>query len=108
MACYPMGGVTSQENPLRLQPPVREGKRSSRHILPYMEQQSIYNAVNFNFSAGGVMEYGFPHGGATNRTALITQINSYICPSDFQQIPLAISVSENGYAQAPMVAWPER
>jgi len=65
-----------------------------------MEQQSIYNAVNFNFSAGGAMEYGFPDGGATNRTALVSQINSYICPSDFQQTPYDISVNQNGYAQS--------
>jgi prepilin-type N-terminal cleavage/methylation domain-containing protein/prepilin-type processing-associated H-X9-DG protein len=67
--------------------------------LRFMEQQSIYNAVNFSFAAGGPQP-PFGHAGFTNRTALITQINSFICPSDSQQTPYTLNESFNGYAQA--------
>ncbi len=37
--------------------------------------------------------------GAVNRTGMITQINSYVCPSDFPQTPYPITTSTNGYSQ---------
>jgi prepilin-type N-terminal cleavage/methylation domain-containing protein/prepilin-type processing-associated H-X9-DG protein len=56
-------------------------------ILPYIEQQSVYNAVNFNLPAGtgggtspaailGVMA------GRIQSTALSTVISTYVCPTD--------------------------
>ena len=45
-------------------------------MLPYMEQTSIYNAINFNFLAG------FDVAGAINSTAYNTLIASFLCPSD--------------------------
>jgi len=73
-------------------------------ILPNMEQSPVYNSINFLFPPGGHAAQGFPctlsDCGATNRTGVITQINSYVCPSDFPQTPYAITTSTNGYSQA--------
>ncbi|WP_169975113.1 DUF1559 domain-containing protein [Tautonia rosea] len=46
-------------------------------ILPYIEQNTVYAAINFEvpFARG-------PDDGAINLTALTTQINVYQCPSD--------------------------
>jgi len=68
-------------------------------ILPNMELNTIYNAINFNIPPGGHSFMGLD-AGAVNRTGMITQINSYVCPSDFPQTPYAITVSTNGYSQA--------
>jgi prepilin-type N-terminal cleavage/methylation domain-containing protein/prepilin-type processing-associated H-X9-DG protein len=96
---FPTGTITYQENPLNCGV-VRRGHSFFALILNYMEQTQIYNAINFSFTAGGNTEFGFGHGGATNRTGLISQINSFICPSDSRQIPYPLTVSFNGYGQA--------
>ncbi len=45
------------------------------NMLPYMEQQAIYNSINFSiFSCGEANNQ--------NQTARQTQINSFLCPSD--------------------------
>jgi prepilin-type N-terminal cleavage/methylation domain-containing protein/prepilin-type processing-associated H-X9-DG protein len=67
-------------------------------ILPNMEQSPIYNSINFLVSPGGHAFLGVD-AGAVNRTGLVTQINSYVCPSDFPQTPYAITTSTNGYSQ---------
>jgi prepilin-type N-terminal cleavage/methylation domain-containing protein/prepilin-type processing-associated H-X9-DG protein len=73
-------------------------------ILPQMELGTIYNSINFSFPAGGHASTGPPctlsDCGATNRTGLITQVNSYVCPSDFPQTPYPYATSTNGYSQA--------
>jgi len=96
---FPPGAITYQENPLNCGAG-RKGHSFFTLMLNYMEQQAIYNAVNFNFNSGGPDAYGGPHAGATNRTALITQINSFICPSDSLQRPYDLSISFNGYGQS--------
>jgi prepilin-type processing-associated H-X9-DG protein len=95
---YPAGAITYQENPMDCNVKPRTFSFFVL-ILGYMESQTTYNAVNFNFPAGGPTEHGWPHGGATNRTAFITQIPSYICPADSQETPYTISQSLNGYNQ---------
>ena len=45
-------------------------------ILPQMEQQPLYNALNFNFSSG------FNGGDMQNTTVLATQVSSLLCPSE--------------------------
>ena len=67
-------------------------------ILPNMEQQTVYNSINFFFPPGGHSFLG-QDAGAVNRTGLITQINSYVCPSDFPQTPYPVTTSTNGYSQ---------
>jgi len=45
-------------------------------MLPYLEQQPIYNAINFNFLGG------FSFGGAINNTSWNAKIKTFLCPSD--------------------------
>ncbi|MDR3632198.1 MAG: DUF1559 domain-containing protein [Isosphaeraceae bacterium] len=50
-------------------------------ILPFMEQQQVYNAINFNASA--VSWGGSPdQGTAINATVIQTKVSSFLCPSD--------------------------
>ncbi len=58
-------------------------------LLPFVEMGNIYNAINYSWRATGL----------TNRTAMVTQVNSFICPSDFPQTPFQIGTSNNGYGQ---------
>jgi prepilin-type N-terminal cleavage/methylation domain-containing protein/prepilin-type processing-associated H-X9-DG protein len=68
-------------------------------ILGHMEQQNVYNAVNFGYAAGAANPNGVSSG-LTNYSALLTQINSYICPSDSRQIPYTKAQSNNAYSQS--------
>ncbi|HEX8199448.1 MAG TPA: DUF1559 domain-containing protein [Isosphaeraceae bacterium] len=67
-------------------------------ILNQIEQAAVYTAINFHVRAGGAND-PFPHGGATNRTALGTRIASYVCPSDSPTQPYTPAESSNGYSQ---------
>ncbi len=42
-------------------------------ILPQMEQQALFNSINFNLSVAY----------ASNNTCSTTSVNAYLCPSDF-------------------------
>jgi len=67
-------------------------------ILNQIEGGTVYNAINFNFSAGtaGTETSTFGHGGRINSTALLTRINSYICPSEIsQQTPYLVPTESN-------------
>jgi prepilin-type processing-associated H-X9-DG protein len=44
-------------------------------LLPYMEQQSLFNSINFGFSWNSSNGY-------VNATVYSTAVNSFICPSD--------------------------
>jgi len=84
--CYPPGALTYLEpynavtTPLIT--PSARGHSMFSLILPFMEQQPIYNAINFQVSAAAD---AFAPGGSINSTAFINKVNSYICPSDFRQ-----------------------
>jgi len=72
-------------------------------ILGHMEQGNIYNAINFNFAAGntaGTPDQWGQLPGLINNTALITKVNSYVCPSDSRQIPYTLAQSNNAYSQS--------
>ncbi|MEO6810754.1 MAG: DUF1559 domain-containing protein, partial [Isosphaeraceae bacterium] len=48
-------------------------------MLPYLEQQPVYNAINFYYTAtGNVTDMSLN----VNSTAYNTKINSFLCPSD--------------------------
>jgi prepilin-type N-terminal cleavage/methylation domain-containing protein/prepilin-type processing-associated H-X9-DG protein len=47
-------------------------------ILPYLENTTVYNSINFNFCGG------YNYGSGCNGTAWTTIINTYMCPSDTQ------------------------
>jgi len=96
---FPPGAITYQEKPLNCAV-TRRGFSLFAMVLNSMEQSNIYNAINFQVTAGGTLEIPGIHGGAMNRTALITQIGSFVCPSDLPQRPYELSVSSNGYSQA--------
>ncbi len=52
-------------------------------ILPQMEQQNVYNAVNFQFPVGKPGNQGWgATDGVQNGTALMVVINGFMCPSD--------------------------
>ena len=95
---FPAGSVGRQENPLNCAVTSR-GYSLFAAILNSMELGNIYNAINFGLTAGGNTEIGV-HGGSANRTALVSQVASFICPSDFKQTPYEPSVSRNGYGQS--------
>jgi prepilin-type N-terminal cleavage/methylation domain-containing protein/prepilin-type processing-associated H-X9-DG protein len=52
--------------------------------LPYMEQQALYNAINFSIMWGTnkIGNWSPQYLGQQNQTVRITVINSLICPSD--------------------------
>ena len=49
-------------------------------LLPYLEQQPLYNAINFDFDP----VVGGDTGRTANRTAVYTKANAFLCPSDGQ------------------------
>jgi prepilin-type processing-associated H-X9-DG protein len=69
--CFPPGAVSSQAN----FGTTWQGFSSLAMMLPFMEQSTIYNTVNFNMYAVGEIN-------AVNSSARQTQINSFLCPSD--------------------------
>jgi len=81
-------------------PTTNEYQNFSIHtrILPFMEQQTTYNSINFNFGArwgpvfAAISDNNPPDQnaaagayGVINFTAGITHINSFLCPSDKNQ-----------------------
>ncbi len=50
-------------------------------LLPYLEQNPIYNAINFNWGPGS-RSGGTAYAAKANATAYNTRINSFLCPSD--------------------------
>jgi len=94
---FPPGVITYQESPLDCGLGGGRGFTMQALILPYMELSTVYNSINFSWHSGGTQ--AGQSAGAINRTGMITQINSYVFPSDFQQTPYNISQSLNGYSQ---------
>ena len=45
-------------------------------LLPYLEQQPLYNAINFDWNCWQ------GRGNAENSTAWLTRVNAFVCPSD--------------------------
>jgi prepilin-type N-terminal cleavage/methylation domain-containing protein/prepilin-type processing-associated H-X9-DG protein len=75
------------------------------YIMPFIELTTVYNALNLSLPTGGANPYdGLPvdiiH---TQSTALLTTVNSYICPSD---LPLLSQTSGSGnhYSQCSYAA----
>jgi prepilin-type processing-associated H-X9-DG protein len=51
-------------------------------ILPQLEQQTIFNAVNFSLPVGPATVGGWTFNGQGNTTGLMTVLNVMCCPSD--------------------------
>jgi prepilin-type N-terminal cleavage/methylation domain-containing protein/prepilin-type processing-associated H-X9-DG protein len=76
--CFPLGVSL---NMYQL-PGTFKAKNSWGHLgmlLPFLEQQAVYNSANFNW---GIEEGGTNPFMLINGTAADTQINGFICPSD--------------------------
>jgi prepilin-type N-terminal cleavage/methylation domain-containing protein/prepilin-type processing-associated H-X9-DG protein len=99
---FPVGSVMSTESPyldcgqVNYKPPV--GWTFFGQMLSYMEQQTAYNAINFNLAPVGGNFRGV-NAGASNWTGLIPQISTFVCPSDLQQTPFTIQQSHNAFSQ---------
>ena len=51
-------------------------------MLPYIEKSNVWNAINFNLGAWGNWGTLGNANGRAQSTALLTSINSYVCPSE--------------------------
>ena len=107
----PIGSVYERLNPVDCNPskgidPI--GWSLFEQILNYTEQQSIYNAINFNLAPGSSyskdghrQNYYGVDAGAANYTAMSATVASFVCPTDTGFTPLTYSgtTAINGYAQ---------
>jgi prepilin-type N-terminal cleavage/methylation domain-containing protein len=93
---FPPGAITLQESPLDCNSfSERRGHGIFTMLLPEIEQQAVYNTINFDFAAVGTQ--GTIHAGAINYTGLSTTIASYACPADNgQSAPLNKLLDING------------
>jgi prepilin-type N-terminal cleavage/methylation domain-containing protein/prepilin-type processing-associated H-X9-DG protein len=75
---FPPGGlpVVTATNPT-----VEQNASFSVHarILQFMEQQALYNAMNFSYGCFNSVD---TYGNAANSTVTKTRLNVYLCPSD--------------------------
>jgi prepilin-type N-terminal cleavage/methylation domain-containing protein/prepilin-type processing-associated H-X9-DG protein len=75
---FPPGRSQAPANP----PPYKYGGwgdwSAQAMMLGYMEQNPVYNAINFSYCAA------FSYGGYANVSAFCTVINTFLCPSDTQ------------------------
>jgi len=77
---FPPGAINYQLSPLNCGISGR-GFSMFLEIMPYMEQTTVYNAVNFMIdTSNGTAGFGWEN--AMQSTAMTTTINSYVCPDD--------------------------
>jgi prepilin-type N-terminal cleavage/methylation domain-containing protein/prepilin-type processing-associated H-X9-DG protein len=62
-------------------------------MLPHMEQTNVYNSINFSL----------PNSDPTNVTATLTDLSTFICPSDYRN-PIRARGSQTNY-MADMGSW---
>jgi prepilin-type N-terminal cleavage/methylation domain-containing protein/prepilin-type processing-associated H-X9-DG protein len=55
-------------------------------LLPYVEQQPLYNSINFSYSRPPAAAIALMHDGLTNSTAEYSTIASFLCPSDLNRL----------------------
>jgi prepilin-type N-terminal cleavage/methylation domain-containing protein/prepilin-type processing-associated H-X9-DG protein len=87
--CLPPSGERGWDNPSDNDPNINRYSMKAR-LLPYLEQQQVFNAFNFNqfpgpVGASGTVVYGGASraiGGAVNFSAYTVKIASFLCPSD--------------------------
>jgi prepilin-type processing-associated H-X9-DG protein len=90
---FPPGAIHYQENPYDCSVPSK-GYSLFLLIMPYAEETTLYNAVNFTMPTGG--DFTTPvlaPAREVQATAMLTTIQSYICPSD---LPLVTQTSGSG------------
>ncbi|GIW89079.1 MAG: general secretion pathway protein GspG [Isosphaeraceae bacterium] len=67
-------------------------------MLPNMEQQPLFNSINFDWGANW-MDIGGVQNDPYNRTAIVVKIVSFLCPSD------SSLVGQNNYAASNGTNW---
>ncbi|MEW4566962.1 DUF1559 domain-containing protein [Tautonia sp. JC769] len=70
-------------------------------ILPYVEQQNLYNSWNTfgnNSTAMMGVTSGISYGSVFNRTVTTSRISAYTCPSDSPSVPFTSGVTSHNYA----------
>jgi prepilin-type N-terminal cleavage/methylation domain-containing protein/prepilin-type processing-associated H-X9-DG protein len=72
------------------------GHSAMTSLLSSMEGNTIANAINFDFPAGNPTLPTGQNGGRVNSTALLTRVNSFICPSEIsEQRPFQVPTQSN-------------
>ena len=66
------------------------GWSAHAQLLPFVEQNAVYNACNFTHTGFG---FTYTPGDAINSTAAYTRISAFLCPSN----PISNSASKAGY-----------
>ncbi|WP_020466782.1 DUF1559 domain-containing protein, partial [Singulisphaera acidiphila] len=77
---FPMGGShnpSGSPQSFTYTPVTWDAWSAQSALLPYIEQQAIYSAINYNFAPRPGTE-----GGTINSTAFNARIASFLCPSD--------------------------
>jgi prepilin-type N-terminal cleavage/methylation domain-containing protein/prepilin-type processing-associated H-X9-DG protein len=95
--CYPPGAIHYQESPYDCSQASR-GFSMFLLIMPQLEQQNVYNAINFTMPTGGAAPIMF-----IQSTGLLSKVASYVCPSDLPQ-QSQVSGSGNYYTQCSYAA----
>ena len=75
-------------------------------VMPFMEQTTLYNAINVQVPTGGAADSYWGQTVNTlamQSTAMLTNVNAYICPSD-QPLQSQTSGSGNHYSQCSYAA----
>ncbi|MGP0069446.1 MAG: DUF1559 domain-containing protein [Isosphaeraceae bacterium] len=94
---YPPGAIHYQESPMDCSQASR-GFSMFLLLMPMMEQQTIYNSINFTMPTGGAAPIMF-----IQSTGLLAKVNSFVCPSDQPQ-QSQVSGSGNYYTQCSYAA----
>jgi prepilin-type N-terminal cleavage/methylation domain-containing protein/prepilin-type processing-associated H-X9-DG protein len=90
-AVFPFGVMTYDHNiPGDAFPNNRKDQSVFNYILSQTEQSALFNAINFNFEAAGLIQH----------TAFNNQIATFVCPSDGRISPYTLAESENAYFQS--------
>ena len=55
-------------------------------LLPYLEQTVLFAAINFTSSPTGASNLSANPANPLNKTAYITQVNAFLCPSDIDRL----------------------
>jgi prepilin-type N-terminal cleavage/methylation domain-containing protein/prepilin-type processing-associated H-X9-DG protein len=76
--CFPMAASKNINSLTGVSYADWRGWSSLGTALPYVEQLSVYNSINFSFAEE--IHDGVPH--PANATAIAVKVNSFMCPSD--------------------------
>src|SRR3954471_563878 len=78
LGAFPTGGIVSMSEAWS---PTSTGLSWHAMILPYMEQATLYNAINLDIRTGGIPRPGGPDRGAAF-TVWVNVTSTWLCPSD--------------------------